>query len=64
MQIGHTVPDVASRIETLYSILKKTDDIPTLAKKINDILLHGDNIPLNIVSAGWQFFAQRKGVST
>lgn len=62
MQIGNTVPDVASRIETLYSILKKTDDIPTLVKKINDILLYGDKISINLVSGGWDFFAKRKKV--
>jgi len=57
------VPEVAKRIEKLYSVLKVTDDSQTLVSKINDILLHGDNVPLNLVSAGWKFFAKRKGVN-
>jgi len=62
--MNSTVPEVAERIGKLYLVLKVTDDAQSIVSKINDILLHGDNIPLNIVSAGWQFFAKRKGVST
>lgn len=58
-----TVSDVADRIETLYSVLKKTDDIPTLVKKINDILLYGDKISMDVVSRGWDFFAKKRGVT-
>ena len=57
------VQEIAQRIEELFDILKHTCTSSTeLARKINSILIHGDNVPPNILSAAWDHFVQQKGV--
>ena len=60
--IQHTMPDIAERINTLFLALRGKDSISDIAKNINDILIYGDKIPINIVSGAWEYFAKRKGV--
>ena len=58
------VPEVAQKIEELFDILKHTCTSSTeLARKINSILIHGDNVPTNILMAGWDYFVKQKGVT-
>jgi len=57
------VPEIAQKIEELFDILKHTCTSSTeLAGKINSILIHGDNVPPNILMAGWDYFVKQKGV--
>lgn len=57
------VPEIAQKIEELFDILKHTCTSSTeLARKINSILIHGDNVPPNILMAGWTYFVKQKGV--
>jgi len=62
MQIAKTVQSVSSRIEELYKVLIKFNEPEEAAQQINDILIYGDKIPENIISASWDYFAQRKKV--
>jgi len=58
------VPSIAKRISQLFSTLKGKDSIQNTAKIINDILLYGDKISLQLLRPSWDYFAKRKGVST
>lgn len=57
------VPFVAKTIHQLFVSLKdQCDSAEEIAKKINNILLYGEDIPQNIVLAAWDYFAKQKGV--
>jgi len=57
------VIDISTKISELHRILKQVSDSPDeIASKINSILLHGENVPLQLVSAAWDYFATKKGV--
>ena len=57
------VPEIADKINDLYSIIRKTCASPIdIADKINCILIYGDGIPRQLLSSAWDFFAKQKGV--
>ncbi len=58
------VPEVAQKIEELFDILKHTcPSSNELARKINSILIQGDNVPPTILMAGWNYFVKQKEVT-
>ena len=58
------VSEIAQKIEELFDILKHTGSSSNeIAKKINSILLHGDNVQPNILMAAWDHFAIQKRVT-
>lgn len=56
-----TVPEIADKITKLYSILKQIDSTENTARKINDILIHGDKVPLQLLTPAWELFAKKMG---
>ncbi len=57
------VPEIAQKIEELFDILKHTcKSSNEIARKINSILILGDNVPPNLLSAAWNHFAQKRGI--
>lgn len=55
-------PQIAEKIKELHHILKNTDSPDTIANKINSILIHGDQVPINLLFAAWEIFAAQKEV--
>jgi hypothetical protein len=57
------VPEIVQKIEELFDILKHTNVSSTeLARKINSILIFGDGVPSDLLSAAWTQFARQRGV--
>lgn len=57
-----TVPEIAKKIGLLYSALKAGGNSEEeSATKINDIMIFGDKIPPNLLSAAWDFYAKDLG---
>jgi len=57
------VPELADKIFDLYHVIRKTCASPNdIADKINSILIHGDGVPINLLGAAWDQFAQQRGV--
>ena len=57
------IPDITRKITRLYNAIKHDCESPEeIAGKINDILLHGEKIPQQLLSSAWDYFAQKKGV--
>ena len=57
-----TVPEICTRIEDLHLMLKKGNSSVEIGKKINDVLIHADKIPLQLLKPAWEIFAKKKGV--
>lgn len=57
-----TTPDIAEKIDRLFSGMKNTESCDVIAKEINDILIYGDKVPLSLLKSAWNYFAQRKGI--
>ena len=56
------VPEIVDKINDLYHVLKKTCATADIANQINSILIYGDGVPSNLLSAAWNRFAQERGV--
>ncbi len=57
------VPEITKKIDELFDILKYTCTTSNeLAEQINSILIHGDGVPVTLLSAAWSQFAQQRGV--
>lgn len=57
------IPEITEKIASLYNTLKSSgDSTDNIVKKINDILIFGEKVPLNILEAAWDFFANARGV--
>lgn len=57
------VPEIVDKINDLYHIMNKTCGSPTeIADKINSILIHGDDVPSNLLGAAWDQFARQRGI--
>ena len=63
LMIQHNSPEIAERIDRLYSAMKGKESPEIIAKEINDILIYGDKVPLSLLKSAWDYFAQRKGVT-
>jgi len=57
-------PEIAERIEVLHSMLKGIHSSKEIAKNINDVLIHGDKVPIQLLKPAWEIFAKKKGVTT
>jgi len=55
-------PEIAERIQVLHSMLKGIRSSKEIAKNINDVLIHADNAPLQLLKPAWELFAKKKGV--
>jgi len=55
-------PQIAEKINELYSILKNSNSPNDIVHKINSILIHGDQVPINLLIAAWDQFARQRGV--
>jgi len=57
--------EVSEKIHDLYHVFSKTKEFPeSIAQKINSILIHGDDVPLNMLQAGWNLFANQHGLNS
>ena len=57
------VPDITRKIARLYNAIKHDCESPEeIASEINNILLHGEKIPQQLVASAWDLFATKKGV--
>lgn len=58
------IPDISKKISDLHKVLKLVVDSPDeIAHQINSILLFGESVPQQLISAAWDhFFATKKGV--
>jgi len=57
-----TVPEIARRIAELHSILKINNSLNDIAKKINDVLIYAEKVPVQLLRPAWELFAKDKGV--
>jgi len=55
-------PEIAERIQVLHSMLKGIHSSKEIAKNINDVLIHADNAPVQLLKSAWEIFAKKKGV--
>ena len=58
-----TVPEICTRIDDLHLMLKNRYPANEVGKRINDVLVHADQIPLRLLKPAWELFAQKKGVN-
>ena len=56
------VPEIARRIAELHSMLKKNNPLNEIGKKINDVLIYADKVPVQLLRPAWELFAKNKGV--
>ena len=57
-----TVPEITKKIDRLYSALRSLESPEETASKINTILIYGEKIPQQLLSAAWDLFIKEKGV--
>ena len=53
---------IAQRIGELYSALKGKDTEAKTAKKINDILIFGEKVSIQVLLSAWDYYAYKKGI--
>ena len=62
MRLTQETERVAKRIGELYSVFKGTDAHVKITKKINDILIFGENVSIPDLSEAWDYYAYKKGI--
>jgi len=62
MALTQEIEYVAQRIGELYSALKGKDTLAKTAKKINDILIFGENVSIQVLLSAWDYYAYKKGI--
>jgi len=63
MALTKEIDDTALRIGELYSALKGTESQSRIVKTINDIMIHGDKIPIPTLLSAWDYFAYKRGAT-
>lgn len=63
MSLTKETESTAKRIGELYSILKEIDTTSKIAKKINDILIYGEQVSIPVLRDAWDYFAYKKGIT-
>jgi hypothetical protein len=61
MKFNMETERVANRIKELSILLHEKKSLQR-AKEINDILIYGDKISLEILQDAWDYFAYKKGI--
>ncbi len=56
------VPEIAKRIAELHTMLKKSNSVSEIGKKINDVLIYAEKVPVQLLRPAWELFAKNKGV--
>ena len=57
-----TVPEIAKRIAELHKMFKQYNSTVETSKKINDVLIYAEKVPVQLLRTAWELFAKDKGV--
>jgi hypothetical protein len=61
MKFNLEIEKVTNRIRELSILLRNKEPLQR-SKEINDILIHGEKISLEVLKDAWDYFAYKKGV--
>lgn len=63
-ELGNSIDEIAKKITTLYNAIRVTSNTSNdTARKINDILIYGEKIPLNLLALAWEKLAAKNGIA-
>ena len=60
----NTIPEIVKRIAELHKVLNQYNRTDETGKKINDVLIYAEKVPVELLRSAWKLFAKERGVET